>query len=277
MEDRGGPWTAKKLARVRDYLIAYQDVMLNQHWVETIYIDAFCGRGRVRLRDSRDFTEGSALQAIRLDRPFSKYHLIEKSRTSLGKLANQIKLDYPDRIDKVEFHVGDVNEVLPSLVSTLSPGKNRAVIFADPYGMQLDWSTVEAVAKQPIIDFWLLVPTGMGLSRLLARDPKRMQRGWSERLDRFLGETGWRDRWYQPTGQISLFGDEEDAMRTVTLNKIVADFQARLRSVFPCVADNVLHLRNGNVVLFSLMFACSNQSLRAHTLAKRIANHLLRE
>src|SRR5690554_3902943 len=102
MEARGGPWTAKKLARVRDYLIAYQDVMLNQHWAETIYIDAFCGRGRVRLRDSRDFTEGSALQAIGLDRPFSRYHLIEKSRTSLRKLETQIRSEYPDRIDKVQ-------------------------------------------------------------------------------------------------------------------------------------------------------------------------------
>jgi hypothetical protein len=103
-----------------------------------------------------------------------------------------------------------------------------------------------------------------------------MQRGWSERLDRFLGETGWRDRWYKPTGQISLFGDEE-AMRTATLNQIVADFQSRLKSVFPCVAENVLHLKNGNVVLFSLMFACSNPSTKAQSVAKRIANHLLKE
>lgn len=170
MEGSGGPWTLIKLQKVKDYLSRYQDVMLNQDWVETIYVDAFCGGGQVKLRGAREFTEGSALQALSLTRPFGQYHFIEKSRTALAKLQAQIDTRFPDR--RVHYHPGDVNEHLPEVVSRLT-AQQRAVIFADPYGMQLKWATIEAVAQIPRCDFWLLVPTGMGLQRLATRDPRR--------------------------------------------------------------------------------------------------------
>jgi three-Cys-motif partner protein len=274
MEGEGGQWTITKLSKVREYLIRYQEVMLNQKWVETVYIDAFCGSGRVKLRGARDFTEGSALQAIALDRPFSKYHLIEKSKSSLTRLRQQIELQHSDR--NVSYHSGDVNELLPVTVSALK-SHERAVIFADPYGMQLKWSTIEAIAKVPRCDFWLLVPTGIGLMRLATRDPRRRTPAWEKRLDDFLGEHDWRTRWYESTGQANLFDDTIDVARTADLNRMTEDFRKRLSSAFPCVADNVLHLKNGNHVLFTLMFACSNTSPKAKGIAKSIANHLLKE
>lgn len=273
MEGDGGPWTITKLTTVREYLVSYQDVMLKQRWAKTVYIDAFCGSGKVRLRGSRDFTEGSALQALGLARPFSNYHLIDKSRSSLDRLRKQITEHHPDRF--VRYHAGDANDLLPPIVSSLVPAE-RAVIFADPYGMQLNWTTVQAIARVPRCDFWLLVPTGMGLIRLATKNPNRRTQAWDKRLDEFMGEQGWRQRWYESTGQTRLFDDDVEFVRTATLKKMTDDFQSRLRSVFPCVADNVLHLKNGNRVLFTLMFACSNTSPSAQRIAKNIANHLLK-
>jgi three-Cys-motif partner protein len=275
MEGEGGPWTTKKLSKVRDYLVAYQNVMLNQNWVESVYIDAFCGSGEVKLRGARDFTEGSALQAIGLSRNFHQYHLIEKSKTSLDRLRHQIETRHPDRAAAVRYYPGDVNEELPLILETLKTN-HRVVIFADPKGMQLDWSTVKAVAKKPVCDFWMLVPTGMGLLRVATKDPRRMPLAWRNKMNRFLGDESWIDRWYAPTGQRNLFDDAIDVARTATLERMTADFQQRLRQIFPCVADNVLHLTNGNRVLFTLMFACSNPSPAAQGRAKDIANHLLK-
>lgn len=277
MEGEGGPWTTKKLSKVREYLVAYQDVMLNQQdWVETVYVDAFCGSGEVKLRGARDFTEGSALQALGLKRPFHKYHLIEKTKSSLERLEKQVKAKHPELTDRVSYHPSDVNTALPAIVASF--GKNtRAVIFSDPKGMQLNWNTVEAIARKPCCDFWLLVPTGMGLARVATKDPRRMPATWRRKMTQFLGKEDWLDRWYAPTGQPDMFGDAEELSRTATLQRMTEDFQHRLRDVFPCVADNVLHLRNGNRVLFTLMFACSNPSPKAQARAKSIANHLLRD
>jgi three-Cys-motif partner protein len=45
--------------------------------------------------------------------------------------------------------------------------KERAVVFLDPYGMQVEWSTIEALAPTKGIDLWNLLPLGMGVARLL--------------------------------------------------------------------------------------------------------------
>ena len=227
------------------------------------------------MRGARDFTIGSALQAIDLDRPFAHYHLIEKSKKSLSKLRAQVKQRNPTR--NVSYHAGDVNLLLPPLIEALKSDQ-RSVVFADPYGMQLDWSTVAAIARVPRCDFWLLVPTS-SLLRLATKNPNRRSTAWEQRLDSFMGERDWRTRWYETTGQISLFDEGEEVLRTATLDLVTADFRKRLESTFPKggVAPNALHLRDGKRVLFTLMFACSNPSPKAQGIAISIANHLLKD
>lgn len=276
MEGKGGSWTIKKLEKVTGYLERYQDVMLKQDWVETIYIDAFCGSGTYKLRGARDFTEGSAIRAIELNRPFAQYHFIEKSKKSLANLKGQVQQRNP--LAKAHYHAGDVNNLLPEIVRSLK-SKQRAVVFADPYGMQLNWSTVESVARVPRCDFWLLVPTS-ALMRVATKNPKRRATTWDRRIDEFMGEKTWRSRWYSTTGQRHFFQSDEEVVRTITIDMIAHDFRSRLESVFPSggVARNVLHLKDGrNHVLFTLMFACSNPSLKAQRISIGIANWLMKD
>ncbi|MFP3944814.1 MAG: hypothetical protein ACLFWF_13020, partial [Alphaproteobacteria bacterium] len=96
-------------------------------------------------------------------------------------------------------------------------------------------------------------------------------------LDRFLGMTSWRKRWYGPRAQSDLFGDEIEIEKTATIAEIENDFHTALKTAFPRVAENRKQLRNNRgTVLFTLMFACSNPSSKAHDLAVKIANHLLK-
>lgn len=277
MKGLGGPWTTKKLAKVREYLVAYQNVMLNNSWARTVYIDAFSGSGAVMLRGATAPTDGSALQAIGLSRPFSEYHLIDKAKP-LARLRKQVEERYHDRLERVRTHVGDVNEVLPVLLRSLT-SKHRAVAFIDPYGMQLDWTTLQSIAACPKVDLWLLVPTGIGLQRVATKNRANMPSAWQKRVDRFLGDSSWREAWYAPSRQTKLFGDPPDTIKTATLETIDRDVQSRLRRIFPKggVAENVLHLRDGTRVLYSLMFACSNPSPKAQAASMRIANALLKE
>lgn len=272
MEGRGGAWTITKLEKVQAYLERYQDVMLKQDWVQTVYIDAFCGAGLYKLRGAREFTVGSALRAIELERPFGHYHFIEKSKASLDRLRDAIENKRLTR--SVEYHPGDVNDLLPVLVSKLK-SNDRAVIFADPYGMQLKWATIANVAQVPRCDFWMLVPTA-ALARLATRSPRARTTAWENRLDQFMGTADWRTRWYESTGQTNMFDESEEIIRTATIDRISEDFRQRLEDAFPGVAKNFLHLRNGNRILFTLMFACSNPSHSAQKISMRIANHLLK-
>lgn len=55
-------------------------------------------------------------------------------------------------------------------------------MFLDPYGMQVDWATIEAIAKTKAIDLWILFPLGHIFQVLTKR---------SERLREFAPFLPW--------------------------------------------------------------------------------------
>jgi hypothetical protein len=73
-----------------------------------------------------------------------------------------------------------------------------------------------------------------------------------------------------------LFGIIESVEKVADIGLIEDDFQVRLSKAFPFVAKNRMQLKDQGRVLFTLMFACSNLSPKAHGLASKIANHLLK-
>lgn len=279
----GGRWTEIKLERVSAYLAQYQKVMKNQSF-KTVYVDAFCGDGTIVLKDDelalaeegRRIIRGSAMRALEVDPPFSEYHFIDKNASSVQALKTAGRTKRPALEDAIFTHAEDVNVALPQIVRRLNARTDRAVVFVDPFGMQLDWSTIESVAAAPIIDFWYLVPIGVAVNRVATKDAARMSEAWGQRLDAFLGTTDWRTEWYAPSAQSDLFGAPPSMERQVDTNKIEQFFHRRLGQAFHMVARNMLRLgtRKG-MPLYTLMFACSNPSPKAHDAALRIANHLL--
>lgn len=51
----------------------------------------------------------------------------------------------------------DSNKVLLELCDK-DWSKHRAIVFLDPYAMEAEWSTIEAIAKTEAIDLWILFP-----------------------------------------------------------------------------------------------------------------------
>jgi three-Cys-motif partner protein len=47
--------------------------------------------------------------------------------------------------------------------------KWRAVVFLDPFGMQVPWKTIAALAQTAAIEVFLNFPVGMSIQRLLKR------------------------------------------------------------------------------------------------------------
>jgi three-Cys-motif partner protein len=150
------------------------------------------------------------------------------------------------------------------------------VIFLDPYGMEVSWQTVEATAKTEALDCWYFFPLS-GLYRNAPHDPAKLDAGKQASLDRVLGATDWRERWYEH--QVlpkDIFETEAQAVRRTDVDAIEAYVKERLESVFKGgVLDPVrLHHRNG-APLASLFFAVSNPSPAAVKLATDIASHIL--
>ena len=196
----GGDWTSEKLARLRKYLAAYSKIMAKQRF-EYAYIDAFAGTGYISrtLTDEAEiglfkdlggdetvaFIDGSVKTALEIQPSFCKYIFIEKDRSRVSELQKTCD-EYPDLSGRIQIVNEEANRFLQNLCDNRNWKGHRAVLFLDPYGMQVEWKTIESIAKTKAIDMWLLFPLGMSINRMLTRDSE-MPRAWEEKLDNFFG------------------------------------------------------------------------------------------
>lgn len=287
----GGDWTQQKLAVLRKYLSAYTTALKNQPF-KTAYIDAFAGTRYREIRHPEasgkgdqeylfpDFAEpgqqelldGSARIALSTTPRFDKYIFIELSRERCEDL-DALRTEFPELSADISIEQGDANRLIQEICSR-NWSRHRAVLFLDPYGMQVDWETLVAIAKTRAIDLWLLFPLGIGVNRILPRSGV-VPEAWAAKLDRFLGTANWREEFYSRRPEQDLFGNHEVSAKAST--GVIADyFVSRLKQVFPGVADKPGVLRNrSNCPLYLLCFAASNK--RGAEPALRIARSLLRE
>lgn len=190
MEPRfGGSWTEDKLNRIDDYLKAYMTIFKGNPAASrlgTCYVDAFAGTGRryspvakdrvegslfedaLGDADASSLKEGSAYVALRQEQPFDRYVFVDRSPERAGNL-NKLREDFPGLASRISVEVADANDFLKRWCSETDWRSNRAVVFLDPYGMQVDWTTIEAIARTKAIDLWLLFPLGQAVNRLLTR------------------------------------------------------------------------------------------------------------
>ncbi|HKY23384.1 MAG TPA: three-Cys-motif partner protein TcmP [Vicinamibacterales bacterium] len=187
-----------------------------------------------------------------------------------------LKQEFPDLAADIRIRPGDANTEIQELCAKEKDwSSHRAVLFLDPYGMQVDWTTVEAIARTKAIDLWVLFPLGIGVNRLLTKsgdipDP------WRRRLSLLLGTEEWYEEFYRSESTPTLFGGAADRIVKASTETIGRYFNNRLKSIFAAVADEPKVLRNSaNSPLYLLCFAAGNP--RGAPIALRIANHLLKK
>lgn len=290
----GGDWTDEKLAVIAHYLASYttalKDKPSKDHPFRKGYIDAFAGTGyrfaphedtsgdsRTPLfpdlaeKEPQALLDGSARIALKTEPRFDRYVFIERSAERCAQLE-ALKLEFPRLASDIAIRHGDANAEIQDLCGK-DWSSHRAVLFLDPYGMQVDWKTVESIAARQAIDLWLLFPLGIGVNRLLTRSGE-IPASWRRRLDTLLGTQDWYEEFYSVESTPGLFTAAEDRVVKATTETIGRYFNERLRSVFAAVADKPKVLRNkAQCPLYLLCFAVGNR--RGAPIALRIANHLL--
>jgi len=291
----GGPWTERKLQCLRDYLTAYRkifDANRKARYFRTWYVDAFAGTGsRSNPRQTgspregffsdtyedqdvetqaQEYQDGSAKIALGLPSPFQNYLFIEKSKACAAELQSVIQAEFPNLYARCCFRPGDANTELKDWCADRDWTKERAVVFLDPYGMQVEWTTVQTIAATKGIDLWYLFP---GIARLLRRDGN-IDEAWQNRLDSLFGTDAWRTRFFRTRKRRGLFGDFEETQRTATEGAIRDFIHERLATCFGQKVARGIVLRNSkSSPLYFLCFAASNE--RGAKAALEIANSIL--
>jgi three-Cys-motif partner protein len=292
----GSHWTEDKLCRVEEYFERYNVALKNQRFTRE-YIDAFAGTGYREVREEggggglmfpglvepevQRFLDGSARKALKVEPSFHRFTFIEKDPRKVGELQ-KLRDKFPDKPIRIEC--GDANEWVQSICRE-GWDYRRAVLFLDPFGMQVSWQTLEAVARTKSIDVWLLFPLGVAISRLLKRDGD-IDEALCRRLDFVFGDRSWRDAFYKTDAPVQpgavqrgLFDFEDETPEPeypwkADFSVIEGYFKARLRTIFARVADNTVRLKNSkNIPLYLLFFMAGNE--RGAPIAVKIAESIM--
>lgn len=286
----GGDWTKEKLDLLAKYLSAYVTIFAKNpqaQFFHTVYVDAFAGTGYIRRArketvqfdlfdelaegEALEYMKGSAVRALEIEPGFKEYLFIERDPHRFRELES-LKERYPGK--KISVKNVEANEYLRSWCSETDWRRTRAVIFLDPYGMQVEWSLVEQIARTHGVDLWLLFPLGAALMRLLKKREPPPQ-GWADRVTAIVGTEDWRKEFYKPRESDTLFATVESEEREADYDAVAKFFLKRLRSVFVGVAENPYVLKNSkNCPLYLFCFAAGNP--KGAPIAVRIAQRIMK-
>jgi len=288
----GGPWTEEKLGRLRKYLNAYMRIFTQNEqasWYKTLYLDAFAGSGyrssyTGRLDqserdlfadlaadpDATDLYDGSTRIALGLKRPFSRCIFIENNPEHAAMLERLVEEEFK-HLD-VSVRTADANQYIQRWCKDTDWKRWRSVVFLDPYGMQVEWATIETIGSTKAIDMWLLFPLGQGVNRLLTKSGPPNE-SWARRLTIMLGTESWREAFYRESPQDDLF-DKPRIEKDASWDSISEFFIDRLSTCFASVAKPLALRNSKGVPIFLLCFAAGNQ--KGAPTAVKIANEILK-
>ena len=295
----GGKWTEEKLDAFEKYVKAYLTIMNTRRdacgW-KLLYFDGFAGSGTRNQEEEKEEVEyaadlfgqevtvedfnvyqGAAERVVKIEgdgvRSFDHFYFVDKIEANCKALEG--KLAQYQNTGKKHYLAKDANEAVKMLASTLRKYSTcKALAFLDPFGMQIDWSSIESL-KDLSVDLWILVPTGVIINRLLERKVDQ-EKGLAhaEKLKSFFGMTAEdiKSFFYTEQQVQTLFGEEEIVTKAEnSIRKIAQLYVKRLQDVFPYVTEEPMVLYNNhNVPIFHLVFAAKNKT--AMKIAQDIIN-----
>ncbi len=148
----------------------------------------------------------------------------------------------------------------------------RALAFVDPQGMQVNWNAME-VFKGINVDMWLLVPTGIGVNRMLTKSGN-ISDNWLKKLSAFLGisQNEVRNAFYREKEDLTLFGSKSISAKVhKPIEEIVKLYIERLKTIWEYVSEPYPMKNKKGSLMFHLILASQNP------FAQRIANDIIRK
>ncbi|TBB44190.1 three-Cys-motif partner protein TcmP [Rhizobium ruizarguesonis] len=281
----GNVSTDLKLSLVEAYLSAFT-IALRSQFSDLWYIDAFAGTGERVIKHKAieaglfpgteeliERRRGSAKIALDIKPAFDRVVFMEKKKTYCRALE-ALKTQHPGR--QIDIVRGDANDAIEAEIKSVKWAGKRGVMFLDPYGMAVNWSTLEKIRATEAIDVWYLVSLA-GLFRQATRDRTKIEEKKRAAITRMLGTDGWERAWYDAPPKIDLFGVvDENVQRIADVEAIETFVEQRLSSLFPKVLKPKRLKNAAGVPMFSLFLAISNPGGKAIGLAARIGNSILK-
>lgn len=182
-------WSLEKYRLVGNYCNIFTTGMRNK-WDQLVYIDLFAGAGYSRIKESNKLYFSSALIAMSIPIPFTKYILCEECPDRFSALSSRVKKHFPDL--NVSLIHGDSNLLIDDICNEIPAySKNNTLLpfcFVDPFSLNLHFSTIEKLGRG-LMDFLILQALYMDANRNLTKYLKEE----NGKIALYLGNDNWRE------------------------------------------------------------------------------------
>lgn len=182
-------WSLEKYKLVGSYCDIFTAGMKGK-WNQLIYIDLFAGAGYAKIIETGKTYLSSALIAMSVPIPFTKYILCEADSSRFEALQKRVNRDYSHL--NVELLNGDCNEIINDIFKAIpSFCKGNTLLpfcFVDPYSLNLHFKTIEVLGGRILMDFLILQALHMDGKRNLAKYLKEE----NGKISNYLGKPDWR-------------------------------------------------------------------------------------
>lgn len=166
---------------------------MKSKWDQLVYIDLFAGAGYAKILETGRTYLSSALIAMSIPVPFTKYILCEADKQRYDALRGRVERDF-SHLD-VEFFNGDCNEIVNEIkkaIPTFRKGNTLLTFcFVDPFSLNLSFSAIESLGSKINIDFLILQALHMDANRNLSKYFKEE----NEKIANYLGDPDWREEY----------------------------------------------------------------------------------
>lgn len=250
-----GLWAENKYKILQHYNHMFSTGMKNR-FQNRVYIDLFSSSGIARIRNSNRFVLTSSLIALNLPDRYDQYIYCDIDERCISALKQRVEKYFPST--KATYIIGDCNKKVDEILSFLpKPSKSSTLLtfcVIDPYNLGIKFNTIKELSRYRM-DFLVLL-SWMDASR----NEFRYVDYDNDRVDAFLGDNEWRNRW------LKLKKEKYDFRKF-----LAEEFVKRMMSLgYPNTALNTLFpVRSTNKELFLYHLAFFSKSKRGYDFWKK--------
>lgn len=291
----GGDWTEVKLQAISAYCQFFTGAIGAKF--DLWYIDPFAGTGeRTATEQSGGLFEnlpistverqypGSAAKALTVQPPFHHFRFGDTKPRHIAALESLVAL-YPQLDAKVIRK--DANEFIqdafghPFWTAPDRPRRGkapRALVFLDPYGLEVKWHTLKALAACEKADVWFLANLKAAVQQT-PHDHRKLDADKRRALGEYFGTPDWEDLFYAPEkthdGLLGMMSDGRQ--RAATKTEIARFHRQCLQGLFRYVSEP-LPLQVGGMEDYFLLYCLSNNpDPKAQALIHKGADWVIRK
>ncbi|MES2565471.1 MAG: three-Cys-motif partner protein TcmP [Bacteroidota bacterium] len=182
-------WSLEKYKLVGSYCDIFTTGMKNK-WDQLVYIDLFAGAGYAQIEETGKIYRNSALLAMSIPQPFTKYILCEQDPERFAALSERVKRDFGHL--NYELIQGDSNKNIELVLKAIPKFQRGNTLlpfcFVDPFSLNLHFATIKALGKG-LMDFLILQALHMDANRNFDSYFKEE----NTKIANYLGKDNWRE------------------------------------------------------------------------------------